>query len=123
MSGGGTGVLQCFEVSRLELDTFATAAFASLVRVLESEVRGHLALLEIHHRAEEEECGFGLDKDVNPFIFNVIVACDGLAHVCQRVGLARAAGVLDADADAEDGRIAVGDDFADAVGGGVGRGS
>ncbi|MNW22631.1 hypothetical protein D3C71_2242460 [compost metagenome] len=52
----------------------------------------------------------------------MVVAADRLAHIVHGVRHAGAAGILDADAQADDGLVGIFDDLGDALGGGVGQG-
>src|SRR6185312_10692932 len=96
----------------LELDTFAATAFAGLVGVLEGETGFEDALLEIHHRAEKEQRGLGLDEHLDALLRNMVVAGDRRVDIAERIGLPRAAGVLDADAHTHHRLVGVRDDLA-----------
>ena len=77
--------------------------------------------LEIHFRAEQEQDRLGVDQDLDALVLDHFIEGLLLGRPFHGVFHAGAAAILDADAQAHDGRVRPGDDRLHARGGGIGQ--
>ena len=80
---------------------FPATAGRRLVGVFEGKLRRHFCALEIHLGAEQKQHGFGIDNHRRAFVFHHVFARQHLVCQFDRVGHARTAAILDADAQAD----------------------
>src|SRR6266566_1245308 len=90
------------DLSGRQLHGFAAAAGAGLVRVVEDELRRHLVDLVVHLGAQQEQHGLRIDQDLHALVLDDLVGRTNLVGVFDRIGLPRAAAVLDPDAKSDD---------------------
>src|SRR3954454_1741752 len=90
------------DLRRRQLHRLAAAAGTDLVGVVEDELGLHLVRLVVHLGAEQEQHGLWVDQDLDALILDNLVGWLHVVGVFNRVGLPRAAAVLDSDAQADD---------------------
>ena len=88
--------------------------------LLKTKLDEQLVDLEIHLRAEQEQQRLGIDQQLDALVLDDLVERRGAFGEFHRVGHAGAAAILDADAQADDRLVRIGDDLMDPGGRGVG---
>src|SRR2546430_12389562 len=88
------------DLCRRQLHRLAAATGRDLVRIVEDELGLHLVGLVVHLGAEQEQHGLRVDQDLHAPVLDHLVGGTDLMRVFDRVGLAGAAAILDADAQA-----------------------
>src|SRR5215471_10180487 len=86
----------------LQLHRFPTSAGADLVRIVEDELCLQLVGLVVHLGSEQEQHGLWIDQNLDALVFNDLIGRADFVGIFDRVGLAGAATILDADAKAND---------------------
>src|SRR3954454_22142005 len=90
------------DLRRRQLHGLAAAAGRDLVRIVEDELGLHLVGLVVHLGAEQEQHRLGIDRDLDAAVLDHLVGGADFMGIFDRVGLAGATAVLDADAQAHD---------------------
>src|SRR6202012_6273733 len=90
------------DLRRRQLHRLAAAAGRNLVRVVEDELGLHLVGLVVHLGAEQEQHRLGIDQDLDALVLDHFVGGANIVGIFYRVGLPRAAAVLDPDPKADD---------------------